>query len=336
MTLYLSRSAREADYILAHEEQERLRQARLLNERSSSHQTFKLSDGRVLGYATYGVPTGPTFFFLHGFADCRLTCAILDEPAKSLGIRLISVDRPGCGISSIHAGRSALDFVQDLRQLATHLNVSTYGVIGVSGAGPYLLACAYALPKEQLKSLSLLCATGPWNITRHHLRWPTWAFWQVTRLSPTLVRWQAQRSVTKYRNMPAEKFIASTKAGVQGRFVRLMGMPASDVALLQNEDFLAIVFQGLKENCSRDVDGMLEEWQILTQSDMGFKLESIRGDLPIQLWYGKKDNNVPWRIGDALRRCIGGKAKLYLVDETHLGILVNCKSEVLEEALSSW
>ena len=54
--------------------------------------------------------------------------------------------------------------------LAAHLGAKTYSVVGVSGGGPYALACAYAFPAEELKSVSLVCGFGPYALTVRRLR----------------------------------------------------------------------------------------------------------------------------------------------------------------------
>jgi pimeloyl-ACP methyl ester carboxylesterase len=119
----------------------------LTNANEPRHQIFTSSDGRTLSYATYGAPTGPTVFHLHSLGDSCLTAALFDFPGKTIGLRVIAVDRPGVDSSSRRPKRTALDHVEDIRLLAAHPGEKTYSVVGVSGGGPYALACAYALPK---------------------------------------------------------------------------------------------------------------------------------------------------------------------------------------------
>lgn len=323
----------KADHQLSYHQLAGIRHARIANEKAQSHQTLQLADGRSLGYAVYGASSGPTVFFLHGFGDCRLTGALFDKPANNLGIRVVSIDRPGWGRSSMQLGRCALDLAQDLQELAAHLDVKMYSIIAVSGGGPYALACAYALPAAQLKSVVLLCAAGPWALTMRNSRWFAWSFWQLTLLSPPLMRWLAARLLAKYRNMTKVTFIANTRRQYQGWLARWPGLSEQDIAIMQNEDFLALLFQGLSENCRRDVRGVMDELRVLTTSDLGFRLEDIRKDLRVDLWYGTQDANVSWRVGEALEKCIGGKAKLRRLNETHLGLLLNRTSEVLERAV---
>ncbi|MGD2207105.1 MAG: hypothetical protein PVH17_10025 [Anaerolineae bacterium] len=61
--------------------------------------TIVLSDGRALGFAEYGDPAGQPVFFFHAAGSSGL-----HHPAESilrdLGIRFITTDRPGHGLSS--------------------------------------------------------------------------------------------------------------------------------------------------------------------------------------------------------------------------------------------
>ena len=63
-------------------------------------QTIRLPDGRALGFAEYGDPNGAPLFFFHGLWASRLTYHPDDQIARSLGVRLITVDRPGIGLSA--------------------------------------------------------------------------------------------------------------------------------------------------------------------------------------------------------------------------------------------
>ena len=88
-----------------------------------------LSDGRELGYAEYGTPTGTPVIFLHGAPGSRLDAAHLELAARDLGIRIISVDRPGIGWSSPKPDRKLLDHADDVQQLTTYLGLNEYSIL---------------------------------------------------------------------------------------------------------------------------------------------------------------------------------------------------------------
>src|SRR5947209_5723448 len=104
--------------------------------------TLTLRDGRHLAYAEYGDPQGSPVVFLHGWGDSRLTRHPDDRGTAALGVRLLTVDRPGVGWSDFQRGRTLLDWPDDLAQLAGHLGVPRFAILGHSGGGPFALACA--------------------------------------------------------------------------------------------------------------------------------------------------------------------------------------------------
>ena len=76
----------------------------------------------------------------------------------------------------------------------------------------------------------------------------------------------------------------------------------------------------------------MDEGRIYT-SDPGFKIEDINPELPVQLWYGKQDNNVPLRMGEQIAVRLGGRAAMRVEDETHISLVMNYREQVLEELL---
>jgi pimeloyl-ACP methyl ester carboxylesterase len=95
-------------------------------------QTIKLADGRALGYAEFGDPSGTPVLFFHGFPASRLEGIALDTPARAVGVRLIAPDRPGFGLSDPKRGRSFSNWPDDVIQLVVHLGIYDFAVLGTS------------------------------------------------------------------------------------------------------------------------------------------------------------------------------------------------------------
>ena len=87
---------------------------------------------------------GPVFL-CHGTPSSRLNRPD-DESTRALGVRLIAIDRPGCGLSDFLPGRTLLDWPTDLAAVADALGIGRFAVVGFSGGGPYVAASAFALP----------------------------------------------------------------------------------------------------------------------------------------------------------------------------------------------
>ena len=126
-----------------------------------TNQFITLKDKRRLGFAEYGSATGMPVLAFFGTAARFLRPP--DEVTEGLGIRLITVERPGIGLSDFQAGRTLLDWPADLLELADALALERFAVIGASQGGPYAAACAYKIP-HRLTAVSLVSSLAPFNV----------------------------------------------------------------------------------------------------------------------------------------------------------------------------
>ncbi|CAK7203798.1 hypothetical protein SEUCBS139899_006546 [Sporothrix eucalyptigena] len=130
---------------------------------SRDSQTVTLPDGRTLGFAEYGAPDGHPVIYNHGFPSNRLEGSAVDKLAKRHKVRLLSLDRPGMGLSTLQPGRSMLDWPDDVLAFAKSQNITQFGILGGSGGGPYTLACARKLPPGVLTHVGVMCGAGDFD-----------------------------------------------------------------------------------------------------------------------------------------------------------------------------
>ena len=121
----------------------------------------------------------------HGTPGCRLEAKGIINYAENHGIRVVAIDRPGYGYSSMHE-RGMLRFMEGVEYLLDYLGVQEFKVYAVSGSGPYALAAAYYFAMIRLqKTLILFGATHPnfeqtavpitWRIKEWRAGWlPSW------------------------------------------------------------------------------------------------------------------------------------------------------------------
>ncbi|KAF2156331.1 alpha/beta-hydrolase [Myriangium duriaei CBS 260.36] len=144
-------------------------QRRTYETRSSDQQTIDLPDGRKLGFAVYGSPEGKPMLYFHGYPSSRLEAAPIHEMAQRIGIRLIAIDRPGFGLSTPQPNRQILDWPRDVEKFAQTMKIPHFAVFGLSGGGPFAMACAYALPRDMLTAVGLFASGPPWAAGAHHM-----------------------------------------------------------------------------------------------------------------------------------------------------------------------
>ncbi|PGH14294.1 hypothetical protein AJ79_03116 [Helicocarpus griseus UAMH5409] len=294
--------------------------------------TLTLPDGRKLGYAQYGSLSGRAILYLHGLPGSRLEAACFDELGLQLGARIIAADRPGIGWSSPHPGRTLLDHPKDLEHLAKHLELDDYSVLGISGGGPYVLACAMSLPRERLKCVSIVCGLGPPDIGMAGANWASWAgFTLGYRYFPTATQWYLQRQPTARLDLADENRLQLLLQAFSGSKATAH---EKDLEIMRDKDYLRLILRSNRESFAHGGDGVVQDGKLMS-TDFGFRIEDLRPDLPVQLWYGKHDTIVPLNHGEQIAARLGGRADLRVEDETHGSIQVNWREEILKDLVRS-
>jgi len=113
------------------------------NTRNKIKDTIPLEDGRRLGYKVYGVKNGFPILALHGTPGSRIWFEEDDPISKELGVKLITIDRPGYGISDKKEKRKIIDFNKDINQLIEQLKIDRFSIFGVSGQREFLWWCIF-------------------------------------------------------------------------------------------------------------------------------------------------------------------------------------------------
>lgn len=107
--------------------------------------TLSLRDGRTLEYADLGDPAGTPVLFFPGTPATAGQASVVVDAARSNGVRLIGVSRPGYAASTL-SPPSLRATATDALELADHLELDRFAVLGASGGGPFALAVAAVAP----------------------------------------------------------------------------------------------------------------------------------------------------------------------------------------------
>jgi pimeloyl-ACP methyl ester carboxylesterase len=116
-------------------------------------------DGRVLHGWLGGAETGPLVAVLHGTPDTRHVAMTGDDAARSIGVRLLCVNRPGYGDSEPH--ETSHEGVADhLVDVARQLGEERLGLVGMSVGGDFALGTAARHP-QHVAALALVATQLP-------------------------------------------------------------------------------------------------------------------------------------------------------------------------------
>ena len=133
--------------------------------------SVRLEDGRVLEYWDGGDPEGRPVILHPGTPVTRILGRWAHEPATAAGVRLIAVNRPGYGGSTLPDGAPSLRAVgRDTVELTTRLGIEGFGVVGYSGGGPFALATAIA--SGGVRAVGVVGGAGPWAVLRPASEYP--------------------------------------------------------------------------------------------------------------------------------------------------------------------
>ncbi len=119
------------------------------------------SGDRVLAVEDAGPATGFPILVCSGDGSRHIFPPAAREAGRE-GFRLISYDRPGCGLSTALPGRAVADCARDIQVIVDSLGISRAAAWGSSGGGPYALASAALLPAI-FGAVCLFAPIGPYG-----------------------------------------------------------------------------------------------------------------------------------------------------------------------------
>jgi pimeloyl-ACP methyl ester carboxylesterase len=271
-------------------------------------QVLRLSDGRRLGYAQYGDRRGAPVLFFHGTPGSRRVARCADQAARRRGIRLIAPDRPGFGLSDFQPARTLGAWPADVVELADALGIDRFAVAGVSGGGPYVAACASRLA-GRLTHAGIVSGVGPLDdpaLAAELSR--TWrAGFAVVRRLPAAVRLGLGLASLGLRRAPG-CVLASIAAS----------LPEVDRAILARPEVRALLLDDAREALRQGTRGAVQEL-VLFSRPWDVRLGRIR--MPVRLWHGEADAQVPLAIARRLAAALPDCRASFVPGAGHLWVL---------------
>lgn len=274
-----------------------------------------LADGRLMSYREYGDPLGVPVINCHGGLMCGSDIAPAHDAASELGVRLVSPDRPGIGLSTPDPGRATGDWAEDVRQLMAHLELAAASAIGWSLGGQYALALAAQLP--QVERVVVVAGTPELDadllpelndVDRHLIG--------MAQHQPLLMRGLTFAAGNAALHVPSLVLkIARANLSEPDR-AALDRWPPQEFAACMAHAF-------------RQPEGVVEEY-LVEYRPWGFSLSDV--DVPVTLWQGGDDHLVPPHWAEVLTSALP-HAHLRLVPEAGHFVAYDRWSEVLRDVL---
>ncbi|CAH0047543.1 unnamed protein product [Clonostachys solani] len=289
---------------------------------------FTLPDNRVLCYGVYGDSNADaTVFFHHGLPGSLVEALGYDEPAKRHGIRVVAIERPGLGRSTHDPNRQLIDWPADLLAIADHLKIDRFAVLGVSGGGPYTIACLHQIPRTRCVGGGVVASMYPMKLgidgmmlqNRIMLSLVPWSPWLVEKGFEYLFGSAArdEEHPEKLEKVFDDSF--QNKPGPDRECIYHDGGRTRSMLI---EDMRQALRYGSKGSA----------WEAkIAASDWGFRLEDVKVD-PGQfvIWHGRLDVNAPVRMAEKAAQLIQGAEARISETDGHVSMTVGKLDEAME------
>lgn len=247
--------------------------------------TVAAADGRSIGVAQWGDPTGTPVLSLHGTPGSRLGRHPDEDAVRRAGINLITYDRPGYGASDRSPGRRVVDCVGDVEAIVEALGVARFAVTGGSGGGPHALAVAARLP-ERVALVDCVVGAAPFDAPG--LDWTAgmdaenveefgWARQGEPLLHANLARLAAE-DLERVGADPAKVFSDDWQ------------LADADREILARNDVQLVMVESMREAFRLGVWGWVDD-DLAFLDPWGFDVTEIR--VPVTVRYGRQDVMVP-------------------------------------------
>jgi pimeloyl-ACP methyl ester carboxylesterase len=280
-----------------------------------TRQNFTLSDGRNLEFLTNGVKSDSAIILHAGTTQDITGWQTWLDYFASQNIFALSFGRSGYADSSVKPGRITIDVARDVAELSSHLGITKFVNIGLSGGGQHAIATGLDPRSAGVVTVGSLAP--------------------FTELGDNFYSGMQQADIDEYAdalkdiNLLVKRF----QKWQDGDLVEtITGAELSDRDKLASSkqswkvtlDSCAYTMQKGWDWVADDYSSYLKPW--------GFDPRDVK--VPAVIWQGGLDKNVPVQHGRWLADNMPNARLELREDESHLGIYVNYEEEIMQSAIA--
>jgi len=263
---------------------------------SGSAETRTISVGkRDVCIELAGDPQGRPILVHAGEPMSRLLHGGWIADAEQKGIRLISYDRPGYGGSTADPGHAVASGADNVRAIAEALGYDRLAIWGISGGGPYALACAALLP-DLAVAVASVASIAPYGSEGFDY----FAGMGDLNVEGTELYFSDPKAARLDLHEAREGILAATPEEFAQELESLLS--PVDVEVLTGE-LARWLLDSHQIALSAGDQGWWDNGAAYL-SDWGFDLHDIR--LPVKIWHGRQDRFVPVQHGEWLAANVPG------------------------------
>ncbi len=284
---------------------------------------IKLQDGGAIAFEEYGDANGVPVIFCHGWPSSRTMARLTDEPARSLGIRIISPDRPGISGSSLQRNRKLTDWPRLMERIVDHLDIGEFRMLAISGGAPYAYATAAAMP-QRVRAIAIVGGAPP-----------------LAELTDTegllpLYRWMMALYRTRPRILRTFFYLArpvlSLRPPIRFRplLLKMLLLRPCDAESLRDAAAFEAIFESQRRAWRASAEGVMADAQIYAQP-WGFAIEDVR--VPVRLWHGKEDRAFSVQLAEQIATRLPDCRARFVDDAGHYSLPIRHMHEILQDLI---
>ncbi|MDQ5920610.1 MAG: hypothetical protein QG673_666 [Pseudomonadota bacterium] len=283
---------------------------------TSSTKIMKLHNGTDLCFSEFGRPNGKPVIYFHGFPGSRLETQRFNHIAAENGYRLITIDRPGMGLSTIDKKRSILSTINYITNLADYLEIDKFSVMGHSGGCPFVVACAYLIT-QRLTGAAIVSGMSPFVNPETH----------VGMMREQLIGSKLVKIFPPFASLMMRITRMMLKKSDKLMEKMIKPLPEVDKAIFRDPVSGEELINSTLEAFRNGVAGPALEMKILLNS-WGFELKNI--NFPVSIWHGAVDTQVPISNGKLYAKLLQQSTLKIFEKDGHHSIIKNHFGEILK------
>lgn len=273
-----------------------------------------LADGRNFEFMRNGIESNAAIILHAGTTQDLSGWKIwLDEFAVR-GYSAIAIGRSGYAGSSAKPGRITIDIARDVAELADFLGISKMVNVGLSGGGQHAIATGLDPRSVGVVTLGSLAP--------------------FAEMGKDFYKGMQQADLDEYAD--ALRDINDLVKRFQGWVGSDMGENFTDPEASPN-DLKAqqspswnVLFDSLEYTMKAGWDWVADDYNSYLKP-WGFDPRDVK--VPVVIWQGGQDKNVPRQHGQWLAENIAGSTLHLIEDESHIGLFVNYENDAMQSAM---
>jgi pimeloyl-ACP methyl ester carboxylesterase len=278
-------------------------------------------DGRTVAWSECGLLDGRPVLRLPGTPGSRLSVRANQAPWVERGLRIITVERPGFGVSTRLPGRGFVEHADDLAAILDHLGIGSVPVYGGSGGAPHVLAFAARHP-DRVRACAIGDGAAP--LTDDELGQQV----DLNVAGDGLARTGRAEELRLLLDEARTSILADPVAG----FGAIMDTaPAADQEIMADPTWQAAFARGIREALAPGVDGWLDEALAINGDWHDVDVAAVTST--VTWWHSDADRNCPFSAAQRLVAQLPNARLIVLTGAGHF-IADDGEGQILDELLA--